>query len=152
MQAVVSLLLANYDAAYDRSSWHGTNLKGSIRALSLERVLWRPAPGRHNVWELTLHAAYWKFVARRRLLKIRAGSFPVQGRDWMTSPSDADEGGWREIVALLESEHRALREAIASVTPAQLAQPRTLRMLYGIAAHDLYHAGQIQLVKRLHRG
>lgn len=55
---VLAALLAALDRAYDRKSWHGTNLKGSLRAVSVETAVWRPAPGRHNVWEYAVHAAY----------------------------------------------------------------------------------------------
>ncbi|MGZ5459573.1 MAG: hypothetical protein ACXW5U_10915 [Thermoanaerobaculia bacterium] len=50
---------------------------------------------------------------------------------------------------LLDQEHRLLREAIARMTEADLRDPKTLRLVYGVAAHDVYHTGQIQVVKRL---
>ena len=61
---VVESLLVVLDQAYDRTSWHGTNLRGSIRRVPLSMAAWRPAPGRHNIWEVVVHAAYWK--VRRR--------------------------------------------------------------------------------------
>jgi DinB superfamily len=60
-------LLANLDQAYDKRSWHGTNLRGSIRGLTAQKATWRPRRGRHNIWELVVHAAYWKYVVCRRL-------------------------------------------------------------------------------------
>jgi hypothetical protein len=57
MPTVINVLLANLDEAYERKAWHGPNLRGSLRGLSLDEVKWRPAEGRHNIWELTLHAA-----------------------------------------------------------------------------------------------
>ena len=50
------------DEAFDRRSWHGTNLRGSIRGLPRSTAAWRPAPDRHNIWELVVHAAYWKYA------------------------------------------------------------------------------------------
>ena len=70
-------LLAFMDAAYDRTSWHGTNLRGSIRGLTVRQAAWRPSPKRHNIWELVVHAAYWKYTALRRLSGARRGSFPL---------------------------------------------------------------------------
>ena len=62
MAAHVKSLLALLDEAFDRRSWHGTNLKGSIRGMTATQAAWRPRPGRHNVWEIVGHAAYWKYA------------------------------------------------------------------------------------------
>ena len=152
MREVLELLLANLDAAYGRRGWHGTALRGALRGLSAEDVVWRPGKGRHNIWELTLHAAYWKYAVRRKLTGAKRGSFPMKGSNFFPSPARADEGSWRKVVALLDEEHRALREAVAAMDDASLRDAKKLRLVYGVAAHDLYHTGQIQLVKRLRRG
>ena len=145
------LILSIIDEAYERKSWHGTNLRGSLRGVTVDEALWRPAPTRHNVWELAIHAAYWKYAVRRRLRGDKRGSFAVKGSNWFVSPHDADERGWRDVLALLEREHRMLRETIAALPSAQLDDPKKRALITGIAAHDLYHTGQIQLVKRLRR-
>ncbi|HEX6096015.1 MAG TPA: DinB family protein [Thermoanaerobaculia bacterium] len=149
MNEVLELLLANLDAAYDRRGWHGTNLRGALRGVNAERALRRPGKGRHNVWELTVHAAYWKYAARTRLLNGKRRSFPMKGSNWFPSPARPDEDAWRALIRLLDQEHRLLREAIASLSDADLRDPKKLRMVYGVAAHDVYHTGQIQVVKRL---
>ncbi len=63
----MNVLLDLLDEAFDKKSWHGPNLRGSIRGVTAQQAAWRPGPDRHNIWELTLHAAYWKYVVRRRL-------------------------------------------------------------------------------------
>ncbi|HEY0351427.1 MAG TPA: DinB family protein, partial [Gemmatimonadales bacterium] len=63
----IDLLLEMLDQAYNQKGWHGTTLRGALRGLTPKDALWRPAPRRHNIWELTLHAAYWKYAVRRRL-------------------------------------------------------------------------------------
>jgi len=154
----VGSLLAQLDEAYDRRSWHGTNLRGSLRGVGADAAGWRPAPGRHNVWELAVHAAYWKYAAWRRLTGEKRGSFPREGSNWFPSPTPPTEARWRADLALLADCHRRLRAAVADLSDAEL--PRRARggketvgrLVRGIAAHDLYHAGQIQLVKRLLRG
>lgn len=148
MNDVLQLLLANLDAAYERSGWHGPNLKGSLRGVSAATALFRPAPKRHNIWELAVHAAYWKYAVRRRLTGVPRGSFPLPGSNWIASPSRADERTWKTMVRLLDEQHQLLRQAISSMSPAQLRDPKKLRMVYGVAAHDAYHTGQIQLTKR----
>lgn len=151
MSDVLRVLLAAMDEAYEKNGWHGTTLRNAVRGLDGEAVYWRPAAGRHNVWELTVHAAYWKYVARRRLLgSLKRGSFPLKGSNWIGSPDDADLLSWREAVALLEEQHRALREVVASLDAKALADRKKVRLVYGVTAHDLYHAGQIQLVKKLY--
>jgi uncharacterized damage-inducible protein DinB len=152
----VEQILFLIDTAYDRTSWHGPNLRGSIRGVSPAQAAWRPARGRHNVWELVVHAAYWKYVARRRLAGATRGSFAPGGSNWLQRPLEVTERAWRADLQVLEEAHRTLREAAASVTPQGLTRrvgkgPTTAQaLLTGVAAHDLYHAGQIQLLKRLY--
>jgi hypothetical protein len=151
--AAVGDLLPLLDEAYDRRSWHGTNLRGAIRRIEPAQIVWRPAPNRHNVWELVVHAAYWKYVVRRRVASEPRGSFPLAGSNFFARPGPFDAAAWRADVDLLAAQHRALRETVAQLSDADLA--RTLGgkplawSVRGAAAHDLYHAGQIQLLKTL---
>jgi len=151
---VVASLLALLDEAFERRSWHGTNLRGSLRGVGAARAAWRPGPRRHNVWEITLHAAYWKYAAWRRLTGEKRGSFERRGSNWFRTPAPATEASWRGDVSLLDRYHRRLREAVAGLSDADLGRrtpggrETVERLVRGIAAHDLYHAGQIQLVKR----
>ncbi len=151
------LVLAILDQAYDRKSWHGTNLRGSIRRVSAEQAAWRPVPGRHNIWEIVVHAAYWKYVVRRRLVGGARGSFALKGSNWFRRPQDPSEAAWKSDVALLDQTHRALRGAIETLPVGDMYRTPAGRkwsnfaLISGIAAHDLYHAGQIQLLRRLSR-
>ena len=143
------LLLANLDEAYARNGWHGTTLRGALRGLTAKDVVWRPGKGRHNIWELTAHAAYWKYAVRRRLRGGKRGAFALKGSNWIAAPERIDDAAWRELLRLLDEEHRLLREVVASLTEEELRDRKKQRLVYGIAAHDVYHTGQIQLVKRL---
>ncbi len=151
MRELLELLLANLDAAYQKHGWHGPTLRNAIRGLSAEDVSWRPAKGRHNIWELTAHAAYWKYAARRRLSGGKRGAFPLKGSNWIPTPAQIDEKSWQELIRLLDEEHRLLREVIASLGDAELRDRKKLRVIYGVAAHDIYHTGQIQLVKKMRK-
>jgi hypothetical protein len=142
----VTLLLALLDEAFDKRSWHGPNLRGSIRGVSARQAAWRPAPGRHNIWELTLHAAYWKYTVRRRITGEKRGSFVLTGSNFFTRPIETSEAAWKADIDILVSEHRKLREVIAKLPAPSGARAHIIR---GIAAHDLYHAGQIRLLRRL---
>lgn len=150
-----SLLLQLIDEAYERRTWHGSNLRGSLRGLSPQQALWRPSPGRHNIWELVVHAAYWKYTVRRRLLAEKRGSFPLEGSNWFTRSDPANAKAWKKDLQLLDECHHSMREAIASIPESELnTKPANSKytnaaVIYGIANHDIYHAGQIQLLKRL---
>ena len=150
MLNVVDVLLSNLEEAYEKKGWQGANLRGALRGVTAEAALWRPAPKRHNIWELTVHAAYWKYAVRRRLRGEKRGSFPMKGSNWFRPPDEPDEAEWRDAIALLAAEHRQLRDAIANLTKKQLSDAKTVRLVYGIAAHDVYHTGQIQILKRLY--
>ncbi len=156
--ACVEQLLVQIDQAYDRKSWHGTNLRGALRRVTLAQAAWRPAPGRHNVWELVLHGAYWKYAVRRRLTGEPRASFPLAGANFFERPGTGTEAEWKADLALLGREHAALRAAVAALSDADLMRAAaggdtSVRdLVAGIIAHDLYHAGQIQLLKRLAPG
>ncbi len=151
----IELLLEIMDQAFDRRGWHGTTLRGSLRGVTPAEALWRPAPGRHNIWELTVHAAYWKYAVRRRLAGDATGSFARKPSNWPAVPSGPDARAWKADIVLLESEHRLLREVVRTMVPARLEErsPQGVwtnaEEIHGVSAHDLYHTGQIQLVKKL---
>ena len=151
------LLLKIIDEGYNRKSWHGTNLRGSVRGLTVKEASWRPTPERHNIWEIVVHAAYWKYIVRRRLCGEKKGSFPLDGSNWFARPETAGDKAWKHDVALLDKQHELLRDAVGLVAPKKLlyapskSSVDNLTLLVGIAMHDVYHAGQIQLLKRLQR-
>src|SRR5437667_2722573 len=110
------LVLALLDEAYERKTWHGPNLKQSLKGVSMVEAAWRPGPGRHNIWEVALHAAYWKHEVRRRITGGKRERFPLKGHNWFA----ADDGSWPAAVRLLLDEHRALRAAVAALPSGAL--------------------------------
>jgi uncharacterized damage-inducible protein DinB len=158
MSGKVGVLLHLLDEAYGRKAWHGPNLRGSIRGLGEPEAAWRPTRSRHSIREIVLHTAYWKYAVRRRLLRQKRGSFPLRGSNWFVHPDQISGRSWKEDIALLEIEHRKLRRAIGALKDSDLGKKlpeskvTTLQLVAGIAAHDIYHAGQIQLLKRLREG
>jgi len=143
------------DEAFVRKSWHGTNLRGSLRRVTAQQAAWPPDRGRKSIWEHVLHAAYWKYIVRRRITGEKRGSFPLLGSNWFPVPKDASEKSWREAVVLLERTHRELVEVVAGLSERQLvARPGGSKldnafMIRGVAMHDLYHTGQIQFIKKM---
>jgi uncharacterized damage-inducible protein DinB len=151
----IRLLLRILDESYEKKAWHGPNLRGSIRGLDPRLAAWRPATGRHNIWEIVVHCAYWKYAVRRRILGEKRGSFALKGSNWFARPEAKKSEAWRDDLALLEDTHRKMRAAIAGLAPNDLdrippgSKVSNAAIISGIAAHDVYHAGQIQLLKRL---
>ena len=154
----VAQILFLLDTAYDHASWHGPNLRGAIRGVTPKQAAWRPARGRHNIWELVVHAAYWKYVAWRRLTGAARGSFTLDGANWLERPQEVSPRAWRADLQVLEQAHRTLRASVEALDSRALARTagtgRTTvqALLTGVAAHDVYHAGQIQLLKRMSEG
>ncbi len=125
--------------------------------MGLERALWRPAPERHNIWELVLHCAFWKRVVIRGLEGHNdEEGFSGQPKDFPALP-DATEENWDVDLAFLERTHRTLLERVAAFDEARLGErteegQRTFaELIFGVANHDLYHAGQIRLLQVLHQ-
>ena len=151
------LLLQILEEGYERKAWHGPNLRGALRGVGAQQAAWRPGADRHNIWELAVHAAYWKYANWRRLTGEKRGSFALAGSNWIVRPETPTEKTWRADLALLDAEHRRLRAAVEEIAPAALSRRvtgsphRAATLVYGIAHHDVYHAGQIQLLKRLYR-
>lgn len=100
-----------------------------------------------------LHCAYWKYTVRRRIAGEKRGGFPLKGSNFFERPDG--QANWKGELELLNEVHRSLREAVEGhavsqhdTIPSGSTHTYT-QLISGIAAHDLYHAGQIQLMKRL---
>jgi hypothetical protein len=157
MATHTDLLIEICNQAFDVRAWHGPNLRGSVKGLKLPELLWRPAPDRHNIWEIALHCAYWKYTVRRRLDDTKKGEFSRKPSNFPKLPDEPTLTDWKQDIALLNEEHKLTNDAIRRFPKARLYEkPKGspvsyIQTIYGIASHDLYHAGQIQLLKRLIR-
>jgi len=151
------LLAENIRPAPGRRGWHGgPTPPGALRGVSAAVARWRPAPGRKSIWELALHIAYWKYAVRRKLEDGEGARFRRSPANWPALPDPADALAWSRDVALLRDEHERLATAVLGIPPRRLGRkpPGGRQWTYGelivgIAQHDAYHTGQIQLVKRL---
>jgi len=156
--ALLRLLSENVEPRPGRGGWHGgpTPL-GALRGVSPAAAHWRPAPGRHSIWALTLHVAYWTYAVRRRI----SGGGPAFTRspaNFPKVPERPSARAWAADRALLAEERRLLLEAIRAVPSSRLGRrPAGAKkwtygeLITGIAQHDAYHTGQIQMLKRLWR-
>jgi DinB superfamily len=138
-------------------AWHGgVTPVGALRGVTAATARWVPGPGRRSIWALALHVGYWKYAVRRHLEAVEIPRFPRSPANWPAVPSRAGEAEWRADRELVAREHRELVKAINNFPPARLNRrpPGVKRWTYaeliiGILAHDAYHAGQIQILKRL---
>lgn len=154
----VGQLLLGLDQAWHASSWHGSTLRGALSRVTPEMAAWRPGPERPNIWEITVHCAYWKHIVLRRIARRPPEPFPLTGSDWFRRPEGpAEARSWKADLALLGSIHRELRDSVASLTPEELTtypgetKTRVDDLVRGIAFHDVHHGGQVQLLKKLWR-
>src|SRR5439155_21837748 len=109
------------DQAFDHKSWHGTNLKGSIKGITAREAAWRPNREGHNIWEIVVHSAYWKYAVVRRLLSEKRGSFPIKGSNWFVRPPGGiSDAAWKADVRLLIEMHAKLKRIVGELSPKDL--------------------------------
>ena len=154
---ITTLLLENLQPRAGRGGWHGgpTPL-GAVRGVAVAEAAWTPFPGRKSIWQLVLHIAYWKYAVRRRLEGGKGARFPRSPANWPHIADSSDAAAWAADVALLRAEHERLLEIVAKMPASRYgnATPGGKRwtvgeLILGIAQHDAYHSGQIQMLKRL---
>lgn len=133
-------------------AWHGADLKAALADVTPAVAFWRPAPGRHNIAEIALHHAFFARSVRTQVSGRPAEPFVLPGEEWFTLNDDSALS-WAAIQATLDTEQKKLAELIASVETFTLASPlggtERFNLVLGIACHAIYHAGQVQLIKRL---
>jgi uncharacterized damage-inducible protein DinB len=140
------------ERALNGDAWHGPSWREALEGVGLQAALQRPIPNAHGIGEIVLHVTTWQDVARRRL----AGETPPQPTDEQDWPraSFASEAEWRAATERLFETGRALAETIARFPEARLLEERGNQtgtwyaLMIGILQHDLYHAGQVGLLKK----
>jgi hypothetical protein len=136
---------------YGEGAWHGPDLKAALADVTTELAFWRPAPGRHNIAEIAVHHSYTAHGARAKLSGA-VEPFVLKGEDWFDLP-DSSTLNWSRIRELVELEHQRLEEAVNAAGSKGAGSPQSdaerFDVVLGITCHAVYHAGQIQLIKRL---
>lgn len=152
MPEILDPLLLLLDQCFDKQAWHGPHLKASIRGVDAKQALWRPQPKRHSIAEQVLHTAYWKYAVRRRLRGDKRGSFPLKGSNWFAVTAGLSQPTWDQHRDLLDQQHKLLRQAVIDLSNRKRASltEQQQRLISGVAAHDVYHAGQIRLLRSMY--
>jgi uncharacterized damage-inducible protein DinB len=142
--------------AFSGDAWHGDSLLEILDGVAAAQAAARPMKHAHTIWELVLHITAWDSAVRRRL----AGeSVDLSDEQNFPSVMDPSEGAWRRAVENAKRVHTELVEVVAAFpdqrlserVPGKTNQPDWYDyyyMLHGVLQHELYHAGQIALLKK----
>ena len=136
---------------YGPGAWHGPDLKAAITEVTDKTAFKRPGPGRHSIAEIALHHVWCVRSVIGKLTSTEPGRFILEGEDWFELSGERPT--WPEIVALLDAEQKKLGKAVSRLSAGKLESPlnesERFDLVLGVTCHAVYHAGQIQLVKRL---
>lgn len=141
--------------AFSGDSWHGPSVLEILENVTASQAAARPIAGAHNIWELALHIKAWQDACRRRLNGDRA---ELTDEENFPPIDDTSEERWQDTLRLLRESYQSLSDAIAAVDEARLDEPilegmpSTYITLHGAVQHDLYHAGQIAILKKASTG
>jgi uncharacterized damage-inducible protein DinB len=145
----VKFLVDQLKTTFKGDSWHGPNLVKSLKDISKEQAANKVIGTRHTIWELTDHMTYWleevrKSVQTKKNLNQSGDPWPRMG---------ATEEDWKQSVNRLEAAVNMLSDELINWTNDDLAAivPESdytfKQMLHGVVHHNLYHVGQINILK-----
>jgi uncharacterized damage-inducible protein DinB len=138
--------------AFSGVAWHGPSVMEVLADVTADQAAAHPVPGAHSIWELALHIRTWERVGMRRIEEW----VPIEvtpEEDW-PPVTESGEHAWKNALNALKLNHEALRYVISQLDESKLAEivPGTeysvYFLLHGVIQHDLYHAGQIALLKK----
>jgi uncharacterized damage-inducible protein DinB len=137
--------------SFDGPSWHGPSVMEVLADITPEQAAAHPLAGAHSIWELVLHLAGTYGVVLRRLERNDAPLTAAE--DWPPVPPSTP-ANWSEAVRSLQRLNQQLRTAVRGFSAGQLDQPlasesyTAYTQFIGVTQHDLYHAGQIALLRK----
>lgn len=136
--------------SYQGIAWHGPSLKEALEGVTADMAANRSAPGIHTIEELVVHVSTWAELAHRFLVE---GTYVnlADVEDWAPAPGD-----WAQTLDALGRAQQTLWEEVKKLPDERLndivsAEKKysTYILLHGVIQHNLYHAGQISLLKKL---
>jgi uncharacterized damage-inducible protein DinB len=138
--------------AFEGDAWHGPSVREVLEGVTPETAARKVLPDAHTIWEIVLHIAAWEnFVGKRLAGEMVKG--PTGTEDWSVV-NDPSPAAWRRTIDVLMEGHQQLIKAISKMREEKLNEtvPETdfsyYVLLHGLVQHDLYHAGQIALLKK----
>ena len=137
---------------YGPGAWHGADLKAALADVSADMAFRRPGPDRHSVAEIAVHHAYCVHNVRTKLSGVDAGPFAIEGDDWFEL-GDGSRMSWPAILDLVAHEQHQLETVVSENSAGRdrsgPQDSRRIDLVLGITCHAIYHAGQVQLIKKL---
>jgi uncharacterized damage-inducible protein DinB len=140
--------------AFSGAAWHGDSLLEILDGVTAAQASAHPVSHAHSIWELVLHIAAWDGAVLRRM----SGEAVELSSDQNFPPvRDTSETAWRKAVEHARNVHEDLVHAVAAFPDERLndrvpgkkdAHYTFYYMFHGVAQHELYHAGQIALLKK----
>ncbi|MCU1306907.1 MAG: DinB family protein [Acidobacteriaceae bacterium] len=142
--------------SWQGEAWSGPSVRETLEGVTAAHAVQKPLKNGHSIWELVLHLTTWSKVARRR---FEGESFEVtEAEDW-PPVGDSGEGAWRIALADLEQANNDLVASLETAAKTASSDARLNELapgkdhtiyvlLHGTAQHNLYHAGQISLLKK----
>ena len=142
--------------AFSGEAWHGDSLLEILSEITAAQAAARPIKHAHSIWELVLHITAWDNAVRRRLT---GEAVDLSDEQNFPSVMDPSEGAWRRAVEQAKRVHDELIEAVTAFPDERLSEKVPGKknepdwynfyfMLHGVVQHELYHAGQIALLKK----
>jgi uncharacterized damage-inducible protein DinB len=138
--------------AFEGDAWHGPSLLELLQDVDAATAAAKPLQDVHSIWELVLHVAAWDNAACRRL---KGHKFQPEGTaNFPLVPRKPTEAAWRKAVARAKRTHDILVKTVAALPESRLRNRVPGKrynfhfMLQGMAQHELYHAGQIAILKK----
>jgi uncharacterized damage-inducible protein DinB len=144
-------LQEHLERAFRSNAWHGPALMETLHGVTAEQAAPKPLAGAHSIWEYVLHCATWIHVAQQFV--VGNVKQPSSDEDWPPI-NDTSAAAWERVLMHLEDEHRRLLDALQLVDDTILSQTVPTKnydfytLLHGVAEHNIYHAGQIMLLRR----
>ena len=152
----VNRILDQLQRAYEGPAWHGPALREVLAGVTYQTAAQRPIPDAHTIWEIVLHLSVWMSVPARRIAGEEVSN-PPPDQDWPAAPPPSEEA-WRQALDQLAQAQRDLEAKIRTLTDDRLREkvggpvPYSIyTLLHGVVQHNLYHAGQIALLKKAAR-
>jgi uncharacterized damage-inducible protein DinB len=147
----INRILDQMDRAYSGEAWHGPDLKQLLDGVSAEDASKHPVPGAHSIWELVNHIAAWNTIVHQK--SIGEPSEVTSEIDW-PPVWEANGVAWKRALENLAEGRTRLRNYVKTLSDDQLDEPIVREtysryvLLHGLVQHDLYHAGQIAVLKK----
>lgn len=140
--------------AFEGEAWHGDSVLEILSDVDAKTASAHPVQNAHSIWELVLHIAAWDGAALRR---AQGQAVELTDEENFPPVKDTSPAAWKQAVEKMKSIHSELVRKVESFPESRLTEqvPGKHEKYYdyfylfsGIAQHELYHAGQIAVLKK----